>query len=134
MTDFGVKNKVRKIFCSSSACMYPAHNQEDPRNPKCAESTAYPAAPDSEYGGEKLFSERLYLAFSRNYGLDHGNRPKKVDDQARIRPPRASVAAIPTRHSYARSSAGSRTCACNKLAKTYDWSQVRSAARAEPLA
>ena len=86
MADFGVKNKVRKIFYSSSACMYPAHNQEDPRNPKCAESTAYPAAPDSEYGGEKLFSERLYLACSRNHGLDHGNRPKKVDDQARIRP------------------------------------------------
>jgi GDP-D-mannose 3', 5'-epimerase len=70
MADFGVKNKVRKIFYSSSACMYPAHNQEDPRNPKCAESTAYPAAPDSEYGWEKLFSERLYFAFSRNHGLD----------------------------------------------------------------
>ena len=70
MADFGVKNKVRKIFYSSSACMYPAHNQEDPRNPMCAESTAYPAAPDSEYGWEKLFSERLYFAFSRNHGLD----------------------------------------------------------------
>jgi nucleoside-diphosphate-sugar epimerase len=50
--------------------MYPAYNQEDPQNPKCSESSAYPAAPDSEYGWEKLFSERLYLAFWRNYGLD----------------------------------------------------------------
>jgi nucleoside-diphosphate-sugar epimerase len=50
--------------------MYPAYNQEDPKNPKCAESTAYPAAPDSEYGWEKLFSERLYFAFSRNHNLD----------------------------------------------------------------
>ena len=70
MADFGVKNKVGKVFYSSSACMYPAHNQEDPKNPKCAESTAYPAAPDSEYGWEKLFSERLYFAFSRNHKLD----------------------------------------------------------------
>jgi GDP-D-mannose 3', 5'-epimerase len=70
MVDFGVKKNVGKIFYSSSACMYPAYNQEDPQNPKCGESTAYPAAPDSEYGWEKLFSERLYLAFSRNHGLD----------------------------------------------------------------
>jgi GDP-D-mannose 3',5'-epimerase len=70
MADFGVKKKVKKIFYSSSACMYPAYNQEDPRNPKCAECTAYPAAPDSEYGWEKLFSERLYFAFARNHGLD----------------------------------------------------------------
>lgn len=64
--DFG----VGKVFYSSSACMYPAYNQEDPENPNCAEASAYPAAPDSEYGWEKLFSERLYLAFSRNYGLN----------------------------------------------------------------
>lgn len=70
MADFGVKKGVGQIFYSSSACMYPAYNQEDARNPKCGESTAYPAAPDSEYGWEKLFSERLYLAFSRNHGLD----------------------------------------------------------------
>jgi len=70
MADFGVKKNVGKIFYSSSACIYPAYNQEDPRNPKCGESTAYPAAPDSEYGWEKLFSERLYFAFSRNHGLD----------------------------------------------------------------
>ena len=70
MADFGVKNNVSKVFYSSSACMYPARNQEDPKNPKCGESTAYPAAPDSEYGWEKLFSERLYFAFSRNHGLD----------------------------------------------------------------
>jgi nucleoside-diphosphate-sugar epimerase len=65
-----VKKNVKKVFYSSSACMYPAYNQEDPDNPNCEESSAYPAAPDSEYGWEKLFSERLFLAFSRNYGLD----------------------------------------------------------------
>lgn len=64
------KSRVRKIFYSSSACMYPAYNQIDPKNPKCSEDSAYPAAPDSEYGWEKLFSERLYLAFNRNYKLN----------------------------------------------------------------
>jgi len=59
-----------KIFYSSSACIYPAYNQEDPENPKCSEENAYPAAPDSEYGWEKLFSERLYLSFHRNYGIN----------------------------------------------------------------
>jgi len=63
------KRSIQKIFYSSSACMYPAYNQEDPQNPKCAEDSAYPAAPDSEYGWEKLFSERLYLAYRRNYGM-----------------------------------------------------------------
>lgn len=58
-----------RIFYSSSACMYPAHNQEDPDNPNCAESSAYPAAPDSEYGWEKLFSERLFFAYARNHGV-----------------------------------------------------------------
>lgn len=62
--------KVGKVFYSSSACMYPAYNQEDPDNPKCSEDSAYPAAPDSEYGWEKLFSERLFLAFARNHGLN----------------------------------------------------------------
>ena len=65
-----VKKKVGKVFYSSSACMYPEHNQLDPDNPNCEESSAYPANPDSEYGWEKLFSERLYLAFNRNYGLN----------------------------------------------------------------
>lgn len=65
-----VIKKVKKIFYSSSACMYPEHNQLDPDNPNCEESSAYPANPDSEYGWEKLFSERLYLSFYRNYGLD----------------------------------------------------------------
>jgi nucleoside-diphosphate-sugar epimerase len=65
-----VRKKVKKVFYSSSACMYPEHNQLDPLNPNCEESSAYPANPDSEYGWEKLFSERLYLAFNRNYGLD----------------------------------------------------------------
>lgn len=64
-----LKYGVQKIFYSSSACMYPAYNQEDPNNPKCSEDSAYPAAPDSEYGWEKLFSERLYLSFMKNYGL-----------------------------------------------------------------
>jgi nucleoside-diphosphate-sugar epimerase len=70
MAHYGVNKQVRTIFYSSSACIYPAHNQEDPENPNCAESTAYPAAPDSEYGWEKLFSERLYFAFLRNCNLD----------------------------------------------------------------
>lgn len=65
-----VKKGVKKIFYSSSACMYPEYNQLDPDNPKCNEDSAYPAAPDSEYGWEKLFSERLYLAFAKNHGLD----------------------------------------------------------------
>jgi nucleoside-diphosphate-sugar epimerase len=66
----GVDAGVKRFFYSSSACIYPKYNQDDPLNPKCGEGTAYPAAPDSEYGWEKLFSERLYFAFSRNYGLD----------------------------------------------------------------
>jgi len=65
-----VVKKVKKVFYSSSACMYPEHNQMDPDNPMCSEDSAYPAAPDSEYGWEKLFSERLYMAFNRNYGLE----------------------------------------------------------------
>lgn len=65
-----VKKNISKVFYSSSACMYPEHNQLDPLNPNCVEDSAYPANPDSEYGWEKLFSERLYFAFSRNYGLD----------------------------------------------------------------
>ena len=59
-----------KCFYSSSACIYPAHNQTDPNNPNCEESSAYPAAPDSEYGWEKLFSERMWRSFARNYGLE----------------------------------------------------------------
>jgi GDP-D-mannose 3',5'-epimerase len=65
-----VKKNVKKVFYSSSACMYPEHNQLDPDNPNCVESSAYPANPDSEYGWEKLFSERLFLAFNRNFKLD----------------------------------------------------------------
>jgi GDP-D-mannose 3', 5'-epimerase len=64
------KKSIKRIFYSSSACMYPEHNQLDPNNPNCEESSAYPANPDSEYGWEKLFSERMYLAFNRNYKLD----------------------------------------------------------------
>ncbi|PKQ67856.1 NAD-dependent epimerase/dehydratase family protein [Raineya orbicola] len=70
IADLAVKMGVKKVFYSSSACMYPAYNQEDPDNPKCSEDSAYPAAPDSEYGWEKLFSERLFLAYYRNYGLE----------------------------------------------------------------
>jgi nucleoside-diphosphate-sugar epimerase len=65
-----VEQGVKKVFYSSSACMYPEHNQLDPNNPNCEESSAYPANPDSEYGWEKLFSERLFLSFHRNYGLN----------------------------------------------------------------
>ena len=64
------KRNNKKIFYSSSACMYPEHNQLDPDNPNCAEDSAYPANPDSEYGWEKLFSERLYLAYNRNHEMD----------------------------------------------------------------
>jgi len=64
--DAAEKAGVQKIFYSSSACMYPEYNQLDPDNPKCSEDSAYPAAPDSEYGWEKLFSERLYFAYQRN--------------------------------------------------------------------
>ena len=65
-----VNKKVGQVFYSSSACMYPEHNQLDPDNPNCEESSAYPANPDSEYGWEKLFSERMFLAFYRNYKLN----------------------------------------------------------------
>lgn len=64
-----VLHGIDKIFYSSSACIYPAYNQTDPSNPNCAEGSAYPAEPDSDYGWEKLFSERLYQAFARNHGL-----------------------------------------------------------------
>lgn len=64
------KRNIKRVFYSSSACMYPAYNQEDPDNPNCAEDSAYPAAPDSEYGWEKLFSERVYLAYNRNHGME----------------------------------------------------------------
>jgi nucleoside-diphosphate-sugar epimerase len=70
MLHYGVKSKIKKIFYSSSACIYPEYNQLDPDNPKCSEESAYPAAPDSEYGWEKLFSERLYMAFHKNYGIE----------------------------------------------------------------
>ncbi|MDX1901547.1 MAG: NAD-dependent epimerase/dehydratase family protein [Gammaproteobacteria bacterium] len=70
MLDACRANKIKRIFYSSSACMYPEYNQLDPNNPKCDEASAYPAAPDSEYGWEKLFSERLYLAYARNHGIE----------------------------------------------------------------
>lgn len=71
IADIAHKRNIKRTFYSSSACMYPAYNQEDPDNPNCAEDSAYPAAPDSEYGWEKLFSERLFLAYNRNYGLNN---------------------------------------------------------------
>jgi nucleoside-diphosphate-sugar epimerase len=64
------KRNVKRIFYSSSACIYPQFNQLDPDNPNCAEDSAYPAAPDSDYGWEKLFSERLYLSYARNKGME----------------------------------------------------------------
>ena len=66
MVLFGIK----RVFYSSSACVYPDHNQMDPNNPNCEESSAYPANPDSEYGWEKLFSERLYMSYKRNFGIE----------------------------------------------------------------
>ena len=65
-----VNKGVKRVFYSSSACMYPEHNQLDPENPNCTEDSAYPAYPDSEYGWEKLFSERMFLAFAKNKGLE----------------------------------------------------------------
>ena len=67
MLQEGVKSGIKRFFYSSSACIYPEYNQKDPDNPICSEDSAYPAAPDSEYGWEKLFSERLYFAFARNH-------------------------------------------------------------------
>lgn len=70
IAQIAVQKKIKKLFYSSSACIYPEYNQLDPNNPKCSEETAYPAMPDSEYGWEKLFSERLYLSYRKNYNLD----------------------------------------------------------------
>lgn len=70
MLEAGRLEGIKKIFYSSSACIYPEYNQMDPDNPKCSEDSAYPAAPDSEYGWEKLFSERLYLSYMRNYKME----------------------------------------------------------------
>ncbi len=70
VASIAARKKIGKVFYSSSACMYPEHNQLDPNNPNCSEDSAYPANPDSEYGWEKLFSERMYLAYHRNYGLN----------------------------------------------------------------
>lgn len=68
--DVCAKRNIKKIFYSSSACIYPSYNQQNPDNPNCSENSAYPADPDSEYGWEKIFSERLYQAYSRNYGIE----------------------------------------------------------------
>jgi len=70
MLDACLKRNVKRIFYSSSACIYPEYNQMEPDNPNCAENSVYPAEPDSEYGWEKLFSERMYLAYHRNYGME----------------------------------------------------------------
>lgn len=69
VADIAIKKKTGRVFYSSSACIYPAYNQQDPENPMCTEASAYPADPDSEYGWEKLFSERMYLSYYRNFGL-----------------------------------------------------------------
>jgi nucleoside-diphosphate-sugar epimerase len=70
IVDLCHRRNIKRVFYSSSACMYPEHNQLDPDNPKTSEDSAYPANPDSEYGWEKLFSERLYLAYMRNHGME----------------------------------------------------------------
>lgn len=67
---YGNKAGIKKLFYSSSACIYPEYNQLDPNNPNCKEESAYPAAPDSEYGWEKIFSERMFLSYARNYGMN----------------------------------------------------------------
>lgn len=69
VVELAYRRNIRRVFYSSSACIYPAYNQQDPDNPNCAEASAYPAQPDSEYGWEKLFSERLFLAYNRNHGM-----------------------------------------------------------------
>lgn len=69
IVDLCQRRNIKRVFYSSSACMYPEYNQLDPDNPNCEESSAYPANPDSEYGWEKLFSERLYLTYQRNHGM-----------------------------------------------------------------
>lgn len=68
--DASLKRDIKNVFYSSSACIYPTHNQLEPNNPNCAEDSAYPANPDSEYGWEKLFSERLYLSYNRNFDMN----------------------------------------------------------------
>lgn len=70
VAEWAVKYKIKKLFYSSSACIYPEYNQMNPNNPKCSEDSAYPAMPDSEYGWEKMFSERMFFAFARNHGLN----------------------------------------------------------------
>ena len=70
MLEAGRKAKINKIYFSSSSCVYPEYNQKDPKNSLCIESMVYPALPDTEYGWEKLFSERLYLAYARDYGIN----------------------------------------------------------------
>ncbi|UUX49320.1 NAD-dependent epimerase/dehydratase family protein [Nisaea acidiphila] len=70
VADAAAKRGIRRIFYSSSACIYPRENQTDPQDPNCREDSAYPANPDSEYGWEKLFSERMFLSFARNFGLE----------------------------------------------------------------
>jgi GDP-D-mannose 3', 5'-epimerase len=70
ITKLAIEHKIQKVFYSSSACIYPKRNQVDSENPLCSEDSAYPADPDSEYGWEKLFSERIFLSANRNYGLN----------------------------------------------------------------
>ncbi len=109
----GCKAGVKKFFYSSSACMYPEYNQLDPDNPKCSEDSAYPAAPDSEYGWEKLFSERLYFAYNRNLGIPvrvarfHNIfGPQGTWRGGKEKSPRRSAARSPRPRTAARSSSG----------------------------
>ena len=104
---------VQRYFYSSSACIYPAYNQTDPNNPNCAEDSAYPAAPDSEYGWEKLFSERLYAAFQRNHKTEiHVARfhnifgPEGTWQGGREKAPAAICRKVAERRTAARSRSG----------------------------
>ncbi len=104
---------VRRIFYSSSACIYPEYNQTDPDNPNCREDSAYPAEPDSEYGWEKLFSERLFLAYNRNHGTDvriarlhNVFGPRALGRGDAKRPPRRSAGRWQKLRTAARSNSG----------------------------
>ena len=121
--ELGVQAGVKRFFYSSSACIYPEYNQRDPQNPKCSEESAYPAAPDSEYGWEKLFSERLYFAYARNRGVAGagGAIPQCFRTAGHVvgRPRKGAGGGVP------QSGGGSRTAARSRSGAT-DCRRVRS--------
>jgi nucleoside-diphosphate-sugar epimerase len=131
VADIAHKRNIKKIFYSSSACMYPAYNQEDPDNPNCKEESAYPAAPDSEYGWEKLFSERLFLAYNRNFGMK--NRvaryhnifgPEGTWDGGKEKAPPPCAARSPAPNRAMRSTCGATVC---RPARSCSWTNASRA-------